>query len=529
MDLNRHLENISPERIVILQTDGESIAGLRNATQLIASLGSVFVEHLIPGSIWTWAFVKGGRTLFEKYFLSENVKRFQYSSSSVFVKLSNLPSYHYIDNDNLFSQQRWDFCSNYGVMGDLCDESISSRTLKLKFNPSNTLDPVLKRIPVIITAGIRTSYLYQSLRSYLEATEAIKDNFFVILGTNHTQTVQLLNILNIKHKYIPSSEYGEENFFPFLYYREVFRYVNNNYQNSSYIIFLEEDIETSLDFFNYLKQTIHLLEKDQSLYCVTGFSAVGLKYLAYDEHTILRGDVQVGWGYALPMRFIEEALLSWPDTISRNSMYDAYLFKLKGKRECVLPEVSRSKHFGFGMNTNYVTTEKTFLNMPTSRSKEIILSNVDSLELSLWNELMSKKIRDATPVTENICKENYVNSLDPGSYVMYYNFTTESYNFTYINFYLLGNCLKAWVYSFQGHHDYVLTLRLSLNTTFFLIAHPQSSFSNLKPKNYVPFDIYSLSKEDLQVYSTGSIIADSLSYMYYKESTLENIKNLFKL
>ena len=79
----------------------------------------------------------------------------------------------------------------------------------------------------------------------------------------------------------------------------MFQEVYNMYTAADYMVFLEEDIETAPDFFEYIRHVAPLLAIDSSLYCVAGFSASGLRGLAWDENVLLRSNVQVSKKYNL--------------------------------------------------------------------------------------------------------------------------------------------------------------------------------------------------------------------------------------
>lgn len=64
-DLVWWLTRVEPGRIVLLAGGGRASLGFRHARKLLAHLGSIFVPSLGHDTSWSWAFVKGGRTLFE--------------------------------------------------------------------------------------------------------------------------------------------------------------------------------------------------------------------------------------------------------------------------------------------------------------------------------------------------------------------------------------------------------------------------------------------------------------------------------
>lgn len=148
MDLERQLTNLEPERVAIMQVEGPSITGLRNTTNLIASLGSLMVEHLSPNSTWIWAFVSGGKTIFERM-ISNNRKNSCATTSHFIIPLSIVSPLY--PNAQPLENKRWKFCDKYGGFGNLCNENNPENFDYSHLKPFENL--LLKSIPVIITAG----------------------------------------------------------------------------------------------------------------------------------------------------------------------------------------------------------------------------------------------------------------------------------------------------------------------------------------------------------------------------------------
>ncbi|KAL7641488.1 UNVERIFIED_CONTAM: hypothetical protein RMT77_007359 [Armadillidium vulgare] len=499
-DFERHFSNVSPERLVFLHTRGTAILGLRNATKIIASFGSLLINYLEKESIWTWCFSNGGKTVFETLINTgkSGISETQLTEFfSVSIPLSNISLPYF---KNILEERRWNFCSKNGVMKDLCDE-FEPADLNFKLSRSSMNTSILATIPVIITAGNRVSYLYQSLKSYLRAPGSIKSNFHVLLGNNSTQSIELLQLLNIKYTYISPTWYNEKDFFSFFFYQQVFQFVASNFNSSIYTIILEEDVEVSPDFFTYMSQTIPLLNIDSTLYCVTGFTINGKYGMALDPSIIRRADVQVGWGYALTLEFIKLILSLWWKKAPKRALYDSWIrHYIKGDRECIYPEMSRTLHFGVGINSNYEIMESDYFNMPLVRSSDIVLKNKDRVTLQIWQNDLREKISNAEPTYANPCKENYLQNILPGSYVIYYNYTLNTDTNTKYNFVSMAVCFNLWLSYNEGKHDYVNIVNVSPEVTFYLVAHPQSSYSDLLPENYKIFDVRTISLSEFQIY-----------------------------
>lgn len=64
-DLVWWVGRVVPGRLVVLAAGDRAAFGLRHARVLFAHLGSVFIPFLGYNTSWSWAFIKGGRTIYE--------------------------------------------------------------------------------------------------------------------------------------------------------------------------------------------------------------------------------------------------------------------------------------------------------------------------------------------------------------------------------------------------------------------------------------------------------------------------------
>ncbi|KAL7641511.1 UNVERIFIED_CONTAM: hypothetical protein RMT77_007382 [Armadillidium vulgare] len=478
-DLRRHLENTSPERIIVLNGQGSAIKGMRTTIDYLQSLGSTIKHCLGNDSTWTWVLIPGGKTLFEKCVFKSEFFLMYSSSTHFWLPLSNihLPN----TSNNSVEVDRWRFCQRNGVMGDLCDET---SPVPIIFKGTGEVDPFLASIPVIIAAGIRTTFLYQSLRSYLNSYGVVKDNFIAIFGTFCYESIELLKLFNIS--YVILQQEKESNFYSFYFYKQVYSFSIEKFKNSNYFIFLEEDVEVSKDFFWFMKQAIPLLKKDPTIYCITGHSLTGFEAVAHDESVLLRADVQVGYGYALERSQIKELLNQWPIVGSpRKTLYDFWIRKITGKKECVYPEISRSLHFGIGLFANYFLLEEVFIK-PLAKNIIYHFQNLDKMELSLYNSNLKERLKESELLEGDLCDKNYLSTLQPGSYIRCYKYLKikngdENYQY-------LGGCTGSWNLSDEGKHEHVGIVKVTPNITLYFIGHPVSPFKEFCPKNVTLFD-----------------------------------------
>ncbi|XP_047480484.1 protein O-linked-mannose beta-1,2-N-acetylglucosaminyltransferase 1-like [Penaeus chinensis] len=491
-DLQWHLDRVAPGRILVLTVAVSGTVGLRQAAHQLARLGSLFALHLTPMAHWTWVFVKGGRTISETVILQGLAQH----QAHLILPLSDLPTPTTPSNQTL-QQQRWHYCHRHAAMGGLCDEHTPD-PLPPPSPPTLPHQSALADVPVVVTAGARHHYLYHTLNTLLTAPGAQRNNVLVVLGDAPQPTTQLLRLINVNFTKVPV--HGEGNLKLFRYYRSVFQLVARTFPDAPAVIFLDEDVEVSPDFFSFMSQTLWLLREDPTLYCINGFSATGFFGVAHDNSRILRAKSQVEWGYALSSKFIKEAVMRWPQNNSGDNIvhYDHWLYKHASQgRECAFPEVSRTLHYGIGVNSNAFTTERYFLSMPIVKSWNIKIHNVVGLRLPQWQQNFIHNISHAIPVIGNPCQPSFVPSTNTSkNYVFYYNMTKKSDGKPdYKNFFFIASCLGAWALSDQGQHDTVLTVRLSMMATLYMVGAPFSPYAHLRPPHVIPWDVDLISDE----------------------------------
>nr|XP_045590618.1 protein O-linked-mannose beta-1,2-N-acetylglucosaminyltransferase 1-like [Procambarus clarkii] len=470
--------------------------GLRGAALRLAQLGSLFALHLPPTAHWTWVFIKGGRTISETAILRGSATQ----HAHLLLPLSDIPM---PGSNSQVEQQRWEYCTHHGTMGGLCDE-ISPDPLPIPTPLPLLNQDAIAEVPIIVTGGKRHQYLYHALTTLLVAPGARRCNLLVVLGDAPLATTQLLHLLNISFTTLPI--YGHANNKLFHYYQGVFRLIADRFPNATAVILLDEDIEVSPDFFAFMSQTLWLLKSDPSLYCINAFSAGGFQGLAYDNRRVLRGSVQVEWGYGITLDFVREALAAWEQMTTPNTLlYDFWLYmNMRKGRECVFPEVSRTLHFGMGVNTNAFLKEKGPLMMPLVKLGPILLHEVWRLRLPTWIQDLTRNISAATPLTGNPCSDTFLPKSPSmfSLYVFYYrlDFLKDGDGlpdpFQLFN---VAECLGMWSMSEQGHHQGVHVVRFSSSATLYLVGVPFSQYSHLRPITIPLWDVDTISDHQFEL------------------------------
>ena len=347
---------------------------------------------------------------------------------------------------------------------------------------------ILDKVPVFVTGGYKIQYLIRTLRDLHASPGLRQQNLEVLLGDTDDSVITMLKLLNVKYRKIPL--YGEGNVKLFQYYRSCFQYALDNYPNSSAVIFLDEDIEVSPDFFSLMSQMIPLLYRDSSLYCVTAHAAgASPNFYGYSDR-LKRGITTVLWGYALTIQFMREALSKWPKERTAN-LYDLWLNEIVADgRECVFPEVTRTKHVGAGTNTRGFEIERFFQPIRIVNEYGIQISNLDQMSIDDWIAFMTRELKKAIPLVGNICEPRFFENLANGTYVFYYSLDVDEDNTVSIeNFFTIGECLQFWAQSEVGHHQYTKILRKRPGCVIYLMGYPEEAYGHLKKPGYEPWDI----------------------------------------
>ncbi|XP_042225466.1 protein O-linked-mannose beta-1,2-N-acetylglucosaminyltransferase 1-like [Homarus americanus] len=494
-DLEWHLSRVAPGRIVVMTVAVSGTVGLRDVARRLDQLGSLFALHLTPMAHWTWVFVKGGRTISE----TAIIQGYAPHHAHLILPLSHLttPPTSFSKNQEL-RQQRWQYCEAHGAMGGLCDEDTPD-PLPVPPPPPVAQQWALDGVPVVVTAGNRHQYLYHTLTTLLTTPGAQHNNILVALGDAPQPTTQLLRLLNIT--FTKLVVHGKDNNKLFRYYRSVFQYVARTFPDAPAVIILDEDVQVSPDFFSYMSQTLWLLYHDPTLYCINGYG--GTKDLSHDETKILRGDNQVSWGYAISLDFVREALQLWPSPRpGRTFIYDYWLYSnIAGTRECVFPDVSRSRHFGIGVNTVPWVKENIFQLNPLVEKSGVLLADVERVQLSVWSRDLAANIRDATPILHNPCDKTFLpDPRQPSTYVFYLNMTRKADDSPNIDdYFCVAHCLGAWSFSPMGLHKGVKTLRPSTHATLHLVGVPYSPYSYLRPPHIPVWSMATLTPPQKEV------------------------------
>ncbi|XP_066956218.1 protein O-linked-mannose beta-1,2-N-acetylglucosaminyltransferase 1-like [Macrobrachium rosenbergii] len=439
----------------------QNALGLRYARTLFTDLGSIFIHYLGDTAIWVWAFVKSGCTIYEALIKGPLIEQDSSSSSGHSSNIVLAEGTSVVSNvitkkrRYKLNQERLQYCASEGALGNLCDDNnplpLPIETKIIAQHPY--VETSLQKIPIVITAGRRHQYLYYTINSILCNPLAKSSNIHVVLGEASNSTVRLLHILNIHYHIIPIA--GKDNYKLFSFYRSVYQFVADTFARTEAVIILDEDVEVSPDFLNFIDKTIWLLHSDPSLYCINGFSFLPNVARGRGAKFLRRGAVQVSWGYAVTLEFVREALKVWPENGDDEDIltYDYWIYdQVRGQRECVYPEVSRIRHYGLGVNTHAFMHEYEAWYRPLLKAFSTDILNSNQMLQATHEGHFVKDIQTATVIGQaDPCSPNFPprQRTQNEHFVMYFS---QEYDTDISSWYIVGQCIGLHAVSEQGHH-----------------------------------------------------------------------------
>lgn len=210
------------------------------------------------------------------------------------------------------------------------------------------------------------------------------------------------------------------------HYKWALNQVFNTYNYGTAII-VEDDLDIAPDFFEYFKATLPILQKDESLWCISAWNDNGKIELIdrNDPKLLYRSDFFPGLGWMLTRTLWIELMDKWP-----SSYWDDWMRHPNQRlgRSCIRPELCRTKTFGkIGVSNglfyekhlkyiylNEVPVDFTQLNLNYLLKDEYeknFVEMVYRVPLVSSNELKNSQINHNDPVRLTYHNKNELKSL----------------------------------------------------------------------------------------------------------------------
>ncbi|NXP87451.1 PMGT1 acetylglucosaminyltransferase, partial [Passerina amoena] len=477
---------------VLFQDEG-SFHLKETAKNVLKSLGSQVAPFLSWRDMWTFVGKKGGEVYGEKHAKSPALSTW---GDPVLLKtevhLTSVEDAECHWPDTELNRRRKRFCSKVEGYGSVC--SCKDPT-PIEFNPDPLKDNKVFDVPVAVIAGNRPNYLYRMLRSLLSAQGVNPQMITVFIDGYYEEpmdVVELFGLSGIQHTPISIKNARVSQ-----HYKASLTATFNLFPDAKFAVVLEEDLDISVDFFSFLSQSIHLLEEDESLYCISAWNDQGYEHTAEDPSLLYRVETMPGLGWVLRKSLYKDELEpKWP-TPEKLWDWDMWMRmpeQRKG-RECIIPDISRSYHFGIvGLNMNGYFHEAYFKKHKFNTVPNVQLKNVESLRKDNYETEIHRLLGEAEVLdhSKNPCEDSFVPDTEGRVYVMFIRMEQEADFTTWTQ---LAKCLHIWDLDVRGNHKGLWRLFRKKNH-FLVVGVPASPYSSKKPSSVTPIYMEPPAKEE---------------------------------
>uniref|UniRef100_A0AAQ4Q3R4 Protein O-linked-mannose beta-1,2-N-acetylglucosaminyltransferase n=1 Tax=Gasterosteus aculeatus aculeatus TaxID=481459 RepID=A0AAQ4Q3R4_GASAC len=438
------LNMVTRGRVLIFTIKDEGTFHLKDAAKnLLKSLGSQVSLNLNWRDMWTLVVKKGGQVYGEKHTKSPALSTWGdpvLLKTEVQLTASEEAECHWPDNE--LNRRRKLFCSKVEGYGSICG---CKDPATIEFNPDPLPNNNVFNVPVAVIAGNRPNYLYRMLRSLLSAHGVNPQMITVFIDGYYEEPMDVVELFGLKGvQHTPIS--------------------------------IKNARVSQVNRFHFLSQTLHLLEEDDSLYCISAWNDQGYEHTAEDPALLYRVESMPGLGWVLKKSLYKDELEpKWP-TPEKLWDWDMWMRmpeQRKG-RECVIPDVSRSYHFGIiGLNMNgyfHVRPEKAFFHTMTVCVLVLDSLKQDAYEVEIQNLFKEAEVLDHT---KNPCEDSFLPDSEGKTYVMFIKMETETDTSTWTE---LAKCLHVWDLDVRGYHRGLWRLFRKRNHVL-VVAAPISPYS----------------------------------------------------
>ena len=378
--LSLFLSLVSNNRILVFAIKDEGSFQLRSgARDLLSRLGSKFAGSIGWRDMWAMVTVKGSGSSS----VSEGYKQsgsFTDWSSPVQISAEMILSpghhgycHHWPPGEE--TRRRRHFCDKIEGYGSVCSCDDPSPII---FSPPPVLNNQIANVPVAIIASNRPHYLYRMLRTLLSANGANPDMITVFIDGFYDEPLAVAELFGLRG--VQHAPIGVRNARISQHYKSSLSSTFQIFPTANYAIVLEEDLDVSPDFFSYFSQLVNVLEEDPSVYCISAWNDQGYEHTSGDPSAVYRVETMPGLGWMLRRGlYTGELEPRWP-TPDKTWDWDMWmrLPEIRRGRECLIPDVSRTYHFGSsGLNMNTYFHDIYFKKRSFNTVRDVELHNVD--------------------------------------------------------------------------------------------------------------------------------------------------------
>lgn len=478
------LNMVTPGRVLIFTIKDEGTFHLKDAAKnVLKGLGSSEATNLNWRDMWTLVVQKGGIVYGEKSSKSPSLSSW---ADPVLLKtqvqLGVSEESECLWGDGELNRRRKTFCSKVEGYGSICS---CRDPAPFHFNPAPLPVNNVFNVPVAVIAGNRPNYLYRMLRSLLSANGVNPNMITVFIDGYYEEPMDVVELFGLKG--VQHTPISIKNARVSQHYKASLTATFNLHPDANYAIVLEEDLDISIDFFSFLSQTIGLLDEDESLYCISAWNDQGYEHTAEDPSLLYRVENMPGLGWVLKRSLYKDELEpKWP-TPEKLWDWDMWMRMPEQRRgrECVIPDVSRTYHFGIiGLNMNGYFHEVYFKKHKFNTIPNVVMKNVAGLKKDAYEAEIHELLRSAEVLdhAKDPCSDSFIPDSEGKIFVMFIRMESESDTSTWTQ---LAKCLHVWDLDVRGNHAGLWRLFRKKNHVL-VVATPTSPYSAKKPAGVTP-------------------------------------------
>ncbi|XP_054161099.1 protein O-linked-mannose beta-1,2-N-acetylglucosaminyltransferase 1-like [Oppia nitens] len=481
------LSMVTNGRIVVMCIKDEGTFQMKQSTRdLLKRLGSLRSQQIAWRDMWAIVVVKGEKMLAEGYSRSPEFNSWGAPVVlRVDIMLTSVSRSQCRWTDNEDSDRRRAFCARVEGYGSVCS---CSEPAPISF--ANTVDPLspISSVPVAVVAANRPQYLYRMLRSLLSAKGCNPSMITVFIDGYFEEPLEVTKLFGLR--VIQHTPIGVANGRISQHYKASLTATFSLFPSAQYAIIVEEDLDISTDFFQYFQQTIKLVDEDPSIYCISAWNDQGYEHTSADPGVLYRVETMPGLGWLLTRRLYKEELEpKWP-TPEKLWDWDMWmrLPDVRRQRECIIPDVSRTYHFGSsGVNMNSYFQDVYFKKHAFNTMSDVVLKDVDRLKKDNYEQMIYDMIRKAVVVdhSKSPCESSFIPSSTTKGGQVYVVFIKMLSSKDYSSWLSLAKCLQIWDLDPRGYHKSMWRLHYNDNHIL-VIGVPNSPYSKFKPSRLTP-------------------------------------------